>query len=174
MDNQELIVPFNKEQMEEGLRVMRKIMPFMIGAGCCLLYLSFWLRRFLGHYITFFMQSIIILILIMFIIGFISGIFMNKTEPAARLTQEGIWVKHFGFILWSEIDIFDYYKFPGAPLIGIGIRVKNNKKLAKQASFNGLMGIFWSKIIGYPPIIIFNTSIDSEEIMAFARRFKPE
>lgn len=170
MENQELIVPFNKEQMEAGL----KIVPYMIGGICCLFYLSFGVRRFLGHYITFFIQSVIILLLIMFVIGYICGLFMNKDEPAARLDQNGIWVKYFGFIPWSEIDIFDYYKFPGAPLIGIGIRVKSTKRLAKQASFSGLMGIFWSKIFGYPPIIIFNTSIDSEQIMAFGRRFKPE
>jgi hypothetical protein len=163
----EIIIPLQKEGMKAGLAVLSFMIVMLLG----FFYMSSGLYKYLGHYITFFLQSIIILTVLLFLIGLICGILQsNEPEDLARLTHQGIWVRYFGFIPWDDIAILDKFQY-GTPLISIGIRVKDLSKLSKQASFNGKMAIFWSKVFGYPPIIIANTTIDNETIMAFAKRF---
>jgi hypothetical protein len=167
MNNQKIIIPFQKEGMKAASAVFLFLIIILLG----FFYLSTVLHKFLGHYITFFIQSIIAIMIALFLIGFIFAIFQNKEpEDLARLTNEGIWVRNFGFIPWNEIAIFDNFQY-GTPMINIGIRVKDSKKLFKQANLSGKMAIFWSKIFGYPPIIIANTDMDNEQIISFARRF---
>lgn len=167
MNDQEIIIPLQKEGRKVGLAVCL----FMIIVLLVLFYLSSGLYKFLGHYISFFIQSIIALPLLLLLIGFILGILQSKEpEDLARLTNQGIWVRYFGFIPWNDIAIFDNFQY-GTPMINIGIRVKDLKKLSKQATFSGKMAIFWSKIFGYPPIVIAHTEMDNEQLIAFARRF---
>ncbi len=166
-NDQEITIPFQKEGMKTGLSICFLMIIFFLG----LFYMSSDLYKFLGHYITFFLQSIIVITTLLFLVVFIYGILQNKKlEDLARLTHQGIWVRYFGFIPWTDIVVLDKFQY-GTPLISIGIRVKDLEKLSKQASFNGKMAIFWSKFFGYPPIIIANTQMDNEQIIAFARRF---
>ena len=167
MNNQEIIVPFDVEQMKSGI----KFISFIIGLFSLFFYLSRSLRPLLGHYITFFIQSILIFFIIMLLISLIYIIFLDKNDTiAARLNQDGVWVREFGFISWPEIDQLYAFTY-GTPLEYIGIRVKDLKRLSKQASLSGKMRIFWSKIFGYPPIIIVHAEMDNEQILAFAKPF---
>ncbi len=167
MDNQEIIIPFHKEGMKAGLAVCFFMIVMLTG----FFYLSNGLYKYLGHYITFFLQSIIVLTLVLLIIGFISVLLLkNEPEDLAKFTNKGVWVRDFGFIPWEDIATLDKFQY-GTPLINIGIRVNDSYKLFKQASFNGKMAIFWSKIFGYPPIIIAHLEMDHEQIIAFAHRF---
>ncbi len=168
MNNQELIVPFNKESTKTGLAVCF----FFVSALLYLLDMSFKLCNKFGHYITFFIQSILMINIILFALGFIYGFFQNKSpDPAARLNKDGIWIKHFGLVSWPEIDEFKEYIYPGVPISGIAIRVKNLNRIFFQASIIGKLGVFWSKVFGYPPIIIANIEIENQQIMEFAQRF---
>ena len=167
MNNQEIIVPFDLEQMKSGM----KIILFVLGFFSFFFYLSRYLHPLLGHYITFFIQSILAIFIIMLLISLVYIIFLDKNDTiAARLNQDGVWVREFGFISWVEIDTLFSFTY-GTPLEYIGIRVKNLKKLSKQASLSGKMKIFWSKIFGYPPIIIAHAQMDNEQILAFSHKF---
>lgn len=167
MNNQEIIIPLQKEGIKAGLAVCFFMIVMLTG----FFYVSNGLYKYLGHYITFFLQSIILLGLVLMFIGFVYVLLLSKEpEDLARLTSKGVWVRDFGFIPWEDIAILDKFQY-GTPLIYIGIRVTNSYKLAKQASFNGKMAIFWSKIFGYPPIIIAHIEMDHEQIIAFAHRF---
>lgn len=171
MIHQELIVPFNKEATKIGLIIC----SIMIGVLGYSWYMSFRLDTFFGFFISQIIRSILFFTLILFTIGVIYGLFMQKdSDPAARLSSDGIWVKHFGFIPWSEIEQFGEYAIAGTPMVAIGIRVKNLKLLSKQATLSGKSGVFWSKIFGYPPIIISNIALDNDQVIGYARRFKPE
>ena len=168
INNQELTVPFNKESAKTGLAVCF----FAILALFFFLLLSPGLKNIFGHYITLFIQSILVLGISLFLIGLISAIFLiKKVEPLARLNKDGIWVQYFGFIPWHQIDEFKEYSYKDSPIIAIGIRVKDLKALSKQASLGGKMGVFWSKIFGYPPIQLTSLAIDNEQIISFAQRF---
>lgn len=151
------------------------ICPIMIFAASYLWYSCFALYPIAGSFITQFIQSILMLTIILFVIGFIYGLFNQKNnDPAAQLNHEGIRVKYFGFIAWSEIEELSEYQFQGVSVVGIGIRVHDLKSLSKQAAFSGKLGIFWSKIFGYPPIIIANIVLDNEQVITYAKRFIKE
>jgi hypothetical protein len=168
MNNQELIIPFDKASIKMGF----KICPILIGILGVLLYLSAGLRTILGHYITFFIESILVLLIIIMIMTLIHTFILSKSnEPQARLNEKGIWIKYFGFVPWHEIDELSEYRVPGTPLATIAIYVHNLKKISKQASFNGKLKVFWSKIFGYPAIIIADMTMDNDQVISFAHRF---
>lgn len=165
MNNREIIIPVPKEDMKAALPILF-LMTVIWG---CSFYLSKGLYKYLGHYITFFLQSILAIIFVLFLIICIYAILQSKEpENWARFNNQGVWVRYFGFIPWADIDVLDKFQY-GTPLVNIGIRVKDLKKLSKQSSFNGKMAIFWSKIFGYPPIVIGNTQMENEQIVAFAQ-----
>ncbi len=123
--NLELIVPPNKETTKMGLIVC----PFMTFAAFYFWYSCFALYPLVGNLLAQLIQSILMLIIILFSIGFIYGLVMQKNnDPVARLTPEGIWVKDYGFIPWPEIIELSEYQFPGTPMVGIGIRVNDLKR----------------------------------------------
>lgn len=166
-DEQKLIVPFNTSTYRTALLIM----PFIMGALYLLLTNANLLQNILGIYLTFLIQALLSIVLCMFLAAYINLFFLIKSDSlAAILSPDGIWIKDFGFIFWQDIHEFGPYIVTTTPIINLGIRVKDISKLSKQASFNGKCAIFWSKIFGYPPIILSNLALENEQILCFAMR----
>jgi hypothetical protein len=102
----------------------------------------------------------------LFSIGTIFGIFyIFDNRLAAILSEKGIWVKYYKFILWENITEFDDLGWY------ISINVGDPKLLSKQADLGGKVAIFWSKIFGYHHINISNITVSNEEIISFASKY---
>lgn len=119
---------------------------------------------------------IIKVILFLFIIIFSTSVLwismINEDEPAAILDSEGIWIKEFGFIEWNYISKIDTYRYRDNVLLeSIAIDVDKNFPLSRQATWSGKMRIFWSKLFGYPAILISSITIPNHEVIEFAQQF---
>lgn len=96
--------------------------------------------------------------------------FLSFKVPAAILDQNGIWVKNYNFIPWSNVEVFAPYIMFGDSEV-VGIRVKDVQDLSKKASFNGKLSILWSKISGYPHIMLSNLAVENKDVITFAHRY---
>ena len=167
-DTTKLVVPFNTSTYRTALLIM----PFIIGVLYLFLINSYLLQNILGIYLTFLVHALLVIFLCMFLAAYINLFFLiNNDSPAAVLSPEGIWIKNFGFLAWQDIHEFGPYIVPTTPIINLGIRVKDISKLSAQASFNGKCAIFWSKVFGYPPIILSNLALENDEVLCFAMRY---
>lgn len=110
--------------------------------------------------------------IIVFILGiiFVIPLLISK-RPIAILDKNGIWVKHFAFIPWNDIDKFTSYLMSGSNAEVIGINVKNPKVLSKKSGLGGKMGIFWAKIFNNYHITISSVDKTNEEILCFAKQY---
>ncbi len=170
MKEKELIIPSPQPNS-----AATKVIVFITMVLGFFLYQSFWIKPFLGHYITFFIQSILIILIILFGIGLIYALFFDDPEePLAQLNSEGILVKNFGFIKWIDVAEIEPYRVPGTPISLVGIRVRSLANLSKRSSISGKLKIFYSKIFGYPPVSIGSIDISNERIISFAKKFIQE
>ena len=168
----ELIVNHHGKTREMGCMVMLGMTMFF----SFLLFATTLASKYVSIYILLPLQIILGFFLVLFIFALIFYFYLQrKNEPVAILNEEGIWVQHFGFIPWNEVEEVAPYINPGAPLISVGIRVKDPAKLSAQAHFFGKCGVFWSKRFGYPPIILAALDVDNDQVISFAHRFiRPE
>ena len=96
---------------------------------------------FIGSVLNF----VFLFISFFFAIGFVYSFYVTSTKPdmtVAILTDQGIELKRFGFIAWSNIEVIDDYRVATTPLRIIGIRFKNLMPVFKQASFAGKVDFF--------------------------------
>lgn len=171
-DKKELIVRVDPNLIKTGkLVLVIYLIPISLFAGCYGL-VRYYLTGTVYYLMSFLLVGPLIffcLVFLMMILGVIS--FPKKGDVVAILNQDGIWLVRFGLIPWKEIDEFDTYSDGRTPLKIIGIRVKNNKKISKQSTTAGKLHFFWSKLMGYPPIMIAGIALSNDEVIGFAKQF---
>lgn len=96
---------------------------------------------------------------------------MLDKAPLAILDQEGISVKHFGFIAWNEIEKFTLHQPPGKKKSSIEINVKNPNLLSKQADWQGKLSLFCGKIVGNYHMTFSNINIQNQKVKSFAQQY---
>lgn len=167
-NKKELVVPFNNSNNQ----FLVIFFPILI-VICMLWYaLILYFSGILPDIILIVLKAFVILGIAIFTLGFFSSLtFLFNTEPAAILNEKGIWVKYYGFIAWDEIQEIGLLQVGTIPVKSIGIRVYDNAALSKRAPFSGKMGIFWSKITGYPPINLANLAIENDVIIEFIKQY---
>lgn len=152
----------------------------IIACGLMLVLLSalLWLLRTYStgsvflDYVVFGAQFLIVPLIGLFAFGVLYGLVMlGNNEPRAVLSADGIRVKNFGFILWSDVEAISLYYVKGMPIESVALRVYDLSKVSRQATLSGKLGIFLSKLFKYPPIIISNTDCENDEILRFAHQY---
>lgn len=166
--NKEHVIYFDKDRARKTL----KVFPIMLYAFALSLGISLYLENLINNRILIsfivMIKSITIFFFVLLLFAVLYIFFkMKNNDPIVILNQNGIWMKHYGLISWEDIEEIAPYLFLKAPIETIGIQVKNTSLLLKQSSFNGKMGIFWSKIFKRPHIILEK----NDEILNFAKRF---
>jgi len=96
---------------------------------------------------------------------------MIEKRPVVILNQMGIWIKHYNFIPWKDIEILTSYPIAGT-LEGLGIVVKNPKKLSKQSNIHGKLSMFWAKLFNSYHATLSNIDTPNEEIISFYQQHK--
>lgn len=111
-----------------------------------------------------------------FVIGLVLSLFSIDTRtPVAVLDQKGIWVNHYGFVPWENIDVIMPYPIGGTNMLGgLGIMVKDPNIFLGQADRQGKVGLFWAKFFGYFHITYYHINISNVdvpigEIISFAQ-----
>lgn len=123
-------------------------------------------------YVSFGAQCLIVpLIGILTIAFFCSLVTLRDNEPFAVLTADGIRVKNFGFVPWGDVEDIFLYRVQNTPMESVALRVYDLSKVSQQATLNGKLGIFWSKLFKYPPIILFDVDCENDEILRFAHQY---
>lgn len=166
----ELVITNNKVVQRNGLIIMSVAIALCSGAFLFTRSIkSSWL--FVNALIAFF-QFFLAVMIVLFILGLFFGAleFINN-KPAAVINKKGMWVKHFGFIEWDNIQQVEIYKVYNTPMESVGIRVKDTQLLSRQAQFFGKMAVMWSKIFGYPPILLSNLECENRHVVCFANNF---
>lgn len=115
-------------------------------------------------------KIVLSIIFVMSLLAIILTPFQKINLPNAIFNQDGIWVKHFGFILWNDINEITKYTY-GTPMEIIGIQVKDPESISKRASFFGKCIIFYSKVFGYYHISIASLEVNIDEIICFANKY---
>ncbi len=171
-DKQELIVPVDPNLMYSAkLVLVIWIIPISLLAGCYGL-VRYYLTDIVYYLMSFLLVGPLIFLCLMFLLMILGTFsFPKKGEAMAILNQDGIWTARFGLIPWKEIDEFGPYSVSRTPLVAIGIRVKNNKKISKQSTIAGKLDFFWAKWMGYPPIKITGIALSNDEVIGFAKQF---
>lgn len=102
----------------------------------------------------------------LFLTGFIfSLLFIDTNTPVAILDKDGIWVNHYGFIPWIEIDfVLPYYIGSKNTIGGFGIMVKDPTIFLGKADKQGRVGLFWAKLFGYFHITYCHINISSVDV----------
>lgn len=122
----------------------------------------------IGRFIQFFFILFDVLILIA---ATYTYFLIKNPEPAAIIDSSGMWVKHYGHIPWCNIAWVGNYQWRNSPFVQLGVSLKDVETVRKQASIAGKMGIFWSKIFKYPPIIISNIALSNQTVIDYAQQF---
>ena len=110
----------------------------------------------------------------MFFIGIFHTIDLIRTGTKFFIfSTDGIWIKNFGFIPWSGIlELGDYPATKGKKLPrAFGIRFKDPQAISQQSDWQGKMRIFWSKVFGYPPLLLPNLDVSYDEIINFCEPY---
>ncbi len=96
----------------------------------------------------------------------------NDTIPLARFTQDGVQLKYHGFVAWKDIERVSLYIVYSTPVECVAIEAKDYNMLFGQSTVSGKCALFWSRIFGYPHIILYNREgIKNQEIIDFANRY---
>lgn len=164
-----IIVPYNKENIHfviNFLWVIPSILLFIL----LKIHQSNAISSSLLLYIV---QATLIFLILIFLIAYISAFhYLRSNKPLAVLGDEGIWINHYNFIAWQDIEDVNSYTIPGTPMQVVGVRVKNSNAVSKQASLAGKIGIFWARLFGYHyQITLSNMAMDNEQIIVFAKRY---
>ena len=123
-------------------------------------------------YVSFGAQCLIVPLIGLFVVIVLYGLAtLSNNKPLATLTADGIRVKSFGFIPWGEVEDISLYYVKGTPMEGVALRVHDLSKVSRQATLSGKLGIFWSKLFKYPPIILFDVDCENDEILRFAHQY---
>jgi len=169
----QLIVNFDKKNTS----LVLKLMPAMVVAMAVgLFYFSnanifFPGAPFLNFLVSAVIKTFLCFGIGLFLIGTIVAFFVARYKGAAAiLDQNGIWIRHYNFIPWKNIEEFAPYMV-GGKLEAIGIQVKDPKILFKQSNLGGKIGIFWTKLFGTPHITLSNLDTENETIIVFAHRY---
>ncbi|MCK5633262.1 hypothetical protein KAH94_05900 [bacterium] len=169
----ELIVHFDKRNYLSALVIMpTMILLMMIGLFVFLqANITFPGLFFLNILIPFFVKAFLYVCIGLFLLLLIYAPFFLKYKgPAAILDKNGIWIKHYNFIPWENIEEFTSYSVVEATEF-IGIQVKDVGKLSKQSSWDGKLRIFWTKFSGNYHITLSNLDTQYEDIIIFAHRY---
>lgn len=168
-----LIVPLNYGKLKYSSLVVF-FMSFVLSALFFILHSSttaikfpFWL-----YSVLFAIKGLLLLLIGIFLTSGLWILTLKDNETAAILDKEGIWIKEFGFIEWDYISKIETYRYRDNVLLeSIAVHVDKNFKLGKQAAWSGKMRIFWSKLFGYPAILISFITIPNHEVIEFAQQF---
>lgn len=88
--------------------------------------------------------------------------------PAIVLDQQGLWVRHFNFIPWKNVETMNPYTLWGTPTEVIGIRVKDIAAAYHNAERIGKIRLWWTKRFGTYHITTFaQLDMSNEELMKF-------
>lgn len=159
-DNKELIVvPYNVESLKGGVVMLAVITVFM----ALILWGSSYLYILIGAYFTRVITLLLGAIAAYFTLTFLYTLWfiLFNNKPAVILNPEGIWVDHFGFIEWNDVQSCEFYKHPGIPLESVSIVVKDVKKLSRQANIAGKITIMCSRLFHFPYILISNVTVEN-------------
>jgi hypothetical protein len=173
-ENKQLIIPFDKKTFMQGM----VIMPVMVIAIQFLLYMipsinvrAFSWESFIELFILLLIKSFLYFFTGVFTLTAVYAIFcIYRNKPTAILDENGIWINHFGFIPWNDIDKITLYPLDYGNINLIGIMVKDPKMISKQSDWEGKLNLFWAKIFGYYHIRISHTSAN-ESILSFASQY---
>jgi hypothetical protein len=141
-----------------------------------LLCLVFYLNR--SHQPGY-LSTVLLGLLLLCLAGTVAYLFyaayrFNRKSPMAIINQEGIWVKQFGVIPWSNIRAIERPIINGMQIEALGIQVKDTQLLSKQASIPGKLIILESKILKCSTIVMDNIELRFDEIADFANQFMDE
>lgn len=106
------------------------------------------------------------------LIFFVAGIFFSYIftyeGPAIALDQRGIWVRHFNFIPWENVEKIGIYTLWGTPTEVIGVRIKNVAPAYHNAERIGKIRLWWTKRFGsYHLGTLARLDVNNEEVMKF-------
>ncbi len=184
--NKELIAYYDKKLIQSGYILIPiaalfymyhygiyVLWSFIANVLFCFFKTNPWFISDIGYYVIFSLKALIIFFIVSLAFAFVYNFFLSKsTIPVIIVNSRGMFIKHFGFIPWSNISEVDYYLgIPYKSGDAVGIRVKDTSLLNKQTTFSGKLTIFYSKKFGYPTIIVSNITIESHEIISFVRQF---
>lgn len=163
-----LIVPYNKKNTNSIIRFLW-ILPSVLA---CVLF-KVHTSNSAPIYLFNFIQLILLFLIIIFSVGYITAFtFLRNKKPLAILSDKGMWINHYNFIPWHEIEDVGAYTILGTPLEVIGVRVKNSTQLYKQASLAGKAGFFWATAFGCRyHITLANGAVSDEQIIRYAKRY---
>lgn len=166
-DNNKLIVQYDMQPFQAGIVMLSGLTIFM----CLLLWASSYLYILIGAYFTRVITLCLwgIVAYLAFTLFYTLWFINFNNRPAAILSSEGIWVNHFGFIEWDNVQSCQMYKHPGIPLESVTILVHDLKKLSKQANIAGKMAIFGSRLFCVPYIFLTNVTVNNETIVAYVQ-----
>lgn len=106
------------------------------------------------------------------LVAFAAGTFFSYIftyqGPAIVLDQHGLWVRHFNFIRWENVEKISPYTLWGTPTEVIGIRVKDVAAAYHNAERVGKIRIWWTKRFGSYHVNTFaQLDKSNEELMQF-------
>lgn len=163
--NNELVVSYDMQPFQTGIIMLLGVTIFMSLIAWASSYFYILIGAYLTRVITLCLWGMVayFALTLFYMLWFIN---FNK-KPAAILSSEGIWVNHFDFIEWENVQGCQMYKHPVIPLESVTILVHDLKKLSRQANIAGKMAIFWSGIFNTPYILLTNVTVNSETIIAY-------
>ncbi|MFZ5954183.1 MAG: hypothetical protein ACOYT8_03765 [Candidatus Dependentiae bacterium] len=157
-----LVVPFNKKVFERALRLIP--LQFLM-----------WLLFF------FFLKSSGWQLILKYLVGLSialaipSVIYMYKLfksdEPAAVLSENGLWARGYGTIPWSNITEFYMPLVMGYPTETIVVELKDKTPVFAQAGFYEKINFLWAKIFRYAPVRLSYLDLPCQTIVDFAQQF---
>jgi hypothetical protein len=103
---------------------------------------------------------------LLLLFAFFSYVFTYK-GPAVVLDQRGIWIRHFNFIPWENVEKMNPYIIWGTPVERIGIRIKDVTAVYRDSERLGKMGLMWTRHFGPYHITLTPLDIENETLMRF-------
>lgn len=168
----QLVIHYQKEYSPMFLLIMVILMLFFMSLGI----MSKALIPLIGSFFTQVIKIGLFMIAGLFLQGLIFAltIYMSN-KPLAIIDEHGIWVRYFNLIPWDCIEDIGTYRTPSTPIEVVSLKLSDYKTVFKNASLAGKIGLLFSRLFGYPPILIANmkldADLDNETIIAFARQF---
>jgi len=155
---EELIIPLDKYTLEHSTRSFIYLIALLV-------LMLFYLRRSLWFYPLAALLALLLLSL--------DHIYaqIKSDKPAVLVNQDGIWTYNYGFVSWTTVSTITMQTVFSTPIEYVGIKVKSRFNLFKQAPLSGKVGIFWSVLFGYAPVLIYAKQEELKAILDIAERY---
>ncbi len=157
-----LIVAFNKKFFKRTVRIL--FIQFLIQLA-----LLFFLKSFGWQLIFKYLIGIHTVLMIPSL--FYMYKVLHTSEPAAILSEEGLWIRGYGSVPWNNISEFDMPYIMNFPTETIIVGLKTTKSVFAQAGFYEKINFVWAKIFGYTPVRLSNLDLPCQTVIDFAQQF---